>query len=99
MVAVTWGAKQYGSDYAPRHRAARSRTRPRALLAAVLVGLFLAIAVPAAADPVGSQAARLAAARPNPAPDLAHSLIYAGAGALMVSVLGGALIAYRRRQY
>lgn len=96
MVATTWGARQYGSGYAPRHRAMRGRTRPRALLAAVLAGLFLAIAVPAAADPIVTEATSLAA-RPNP--DLAHSLIYTGAGALVVSLVGSALIAYRRRQY
>lgn len=96
MVATTWGARQYGSGYAPRHRAMRSRTRSRALLGAILAGLFLAIAVPAVADPIGTEAASLAT-RPNP--DLAHSLIYVGAGALIVSLVGSALIAYRRRQY
>ena len=99
MVAVPWGARQHGSSHAPRHRAARTRIRPRTLIAAVMVGFLLAIAVPAAADPIDSRATRLAAARPDPALDLAHSLIYAGAGTLMISMFGCALIAYRRRRY
>jgi hypothetical protein len=99
MVTDTGAAARFGcSAYAPRHRVTRCGNRPRALLAAVLVGFLLVIAVPAGAEPVRPRVATIAA-RPSPAADLAHSLIYSGTGTLIVSVVGAALVAYRRRQY
>jgi hypothetical protein len=98
MVAITWGAARAGSSYSPRHRALRRRVRPRLLLAAVLMGLVLVIAVPAAAGSA-AQGDEGASIKPGPLPDLAHGLIYTGFGALTVSLIGSALVAYRRRQY